>query len=130
MLDGSLSTITTSGMADGTTTFALGHLVFLQDHQTVQQIIRTVMPTRIGGSRILGRSRRMKSTPGVFNWAFDFPCEFKFITDGLSNTFLLLERRPEIAVWAGMYRQEQLGVTTGIRPNSSTINEDPTMIKE
>ncbi len=71
----------------------------------------------------------MKSTPGVFNWAFDFPCEFKFITDGLSNTFLMLERRPEIAVWAGMYRQEQLGVTTGIRPNSSTINEDPTMIK-
>ena len=73
--------------------------------------------------------RDLKSTPGVFNWAFDFPCEFKFITDGLSNTFLLLERRPEIAVWAGMYRQEQLGVTTGIRPNSSTINEDPTMIK-
>ena len=72
---------------------------------------------------------QMKSTPGVFNWAFDFPCEFKFITDGLSNTFLLLERRPEIAVWAGMYRQEQLGVTTGIRPNSSLINEDPTMIK-
>ena len=71
----------------------------------------------------------MKSTPGVFNWAFDFPCEFKYITDGLSNTFLMLERRPEIAVWAGMYRQEQLGVTTGIRPNSSTINEDPTMIK-
>ena len=72
----------------------------------------------------------LKSTPGVFNWAFDFPCEFKFITDGLSNTFLLLERRPEIAVWAGMYRQEQLGVTTAIRPNSSTINEDLKMIKD
>jgi prepilin-type N-terminal cleavage/methylation domain-containing protein len=70
-----------------------------------------------------------KSTPGIFNWAFDFPCTFEYVTDGLSNTFLMLERRPEIAVWAGMYRQEQLGVTTGIRPNSSTINEDPTMIK-
>ena len=71
----------------------------------------------------------LKSTPGVFNWAFPFPCEFKYITDGLSNTFLLIERRPEIAVWAGMYRQEQLGVTTAIRPNSSLINEDPTMVK-
>ena len=70
-----------------------------------------------------------KSTPGIFNWSFDFPCTFEYITDGTSNTFLMLERRPEIAVWAGMYRQQQLGVTTGIRPNSSTINEDPTMIK-
>ena len=41
----------------------------------------------------------------------------------------MLERRPEIAVWAGMYRQEQLGVTRGICPNSATINEDPTMVK-
>ena len=71
----------------------------------------------------------VKSTPGVFNWAFNFPCDFKYITDGLSNTFLMLERRPEIAVWAGMYRQEQLGVTTGIRPNSATINENPTLVK-
>ena len=71
----------------------------------------------------------LKSTPGIFNWAFPFACEFRQITDGLSNTLLMIERRPEIAVWAGMFRQEQLGVTTAIRPNSSLINEDPTMIK-
>jgi len=39
-----------------TMTFALGHLVFLQDHQTVRQIIRTVMPIRVGGTQTTTRS--------------------------------------------------------------------------
>ena len=59
----------------------------------------------------------LKSTPGVFNWALPFACEFRQITDGLSNTLLMIERRPGTAVRAGMLRQEQLGVTTAIRLN-------------
>jgi len=79
------------------------------------------------GATVLGDALDNRATPGIFNWRVDFPCKFSFVTDGLSNTFLLLERRPEIAAWARMYVGDQVGVTTGIRPNSSLILEDPTM---
>jgi hypothetical protein len=64
-----------------------------------------------------------KATPGIFNWSFEFPCEFKDIPDGLTNTCLLLERRPELSQWSALYRPDSCGVTTAIRPNSSLINE-------
>jgi hypothetical protein len=68
----------------------------------------------------------LRSTPGIFNPLFDVKMEFQMITDGLSNTFLLLERRPEISHWSAMYARTFQGVLTSIRPNSSSIQSTST----
>ena len=66
--------------------------------------------------------REISSTPGVFNWSFEFKCEFKDITDGTSNTLLLIERRPGLHQRSAMYAAD-VGVPTSIRPNSSHIDD-------
>tara|TARA_Y100000385_G_scaffold273100_1_gene314637 strand:+ start:193 stop:1221 length:1029 start_codon:yes stop_codon:yes gene_type:complete len=71
-----------------------------------------------GGSPV----REISSTPGVFNWSFEFKCEFKDITDGTSNTLLLIERRPGLHQRSAMYAAD-VGVPTSIRPNSSHIDD-------
>ena len=63
-----------------------------------------------------------QATPGVFNWSYEFECEFKDITDGTSNTLLLIERRPGLHQRSAMYFPE-VGVPTSIRPNSSYIDD-------
>lgn len=64
----------------------------------------------------------LQSTPGVFNPMFNVQMPFKNITDGMSKTFLLLERRPEISHWSAMYASTFQGVTTAIKPNSASID--------
>ncbi len=64
----------------------------------------------------------VKATPGVFNWSYEFECEFKDITDGTSNTLLLIERRPGLHKRSAMFNAE-VGTPTSIRPNSSHIDE-------
>ena len=61
------------------------------------------------------------ATPGVFNWSYDFQCKFKDITDGTSNTLMLIERRPGLHKRSAMFMAE-VGVPTSIRPNSSHID--------
>ncbi|MDB4475885.1 DUF1559 domain-containing protein [Pirellulales bacterium] len=66
--------------------------------------------------------REVTSTPGVFNFSFEFKCEFKDITDGTSNTLLLIERRPGLHTRSAMFGAE-VGTPTSIRPNSSFIDD-------
>ena len=53
---------------------------------------------------------------------FEFKCEFRDITDGTSDTLLLIERRPGLHQRSAMYGEE-VGVPTSIRPNSSHIDD-------
>lgn len=64
----------------------------------------------------------LKSTPGIFNAHYNVEMDFQRVTDGLSGTFLLLERRPELSAWSAMYASNFQGVTTGLKPNSQSIN--------
>ncbi len=63
-----------------------------------------------------------QSTPGIFNPHYNVEMGFQRVTDGLANTFLLLERRPELSSFSGMYAANFQGVLTSIKPNSATIN--------
>ena len=47
---------------------------------------------------------------------------FSAITDGMSSTILLLERRPELSMWSSMYATTFQGVLTSIKPNSGSID--------
>jgi prepilin-type processing-associated H-X9-DG protein len=68
----------------------------------------------------------VQATPGIFNPQFDVKMTFQNITDGLSSTFLLLERRPELSNWSSMYASTFQGVLTSIKPNSPSIDETTT----
>jgi prepilin-type N-terminal cleavage/methylation domain-containing protein len=63
-----------------------------------------------------------QSTPGIFNPFFDVKMNFSAITDGMSSTILLLERRPELSMWSSMYATTFQGVLTSIKPNSGSID--------
>jgi prepilin-type N-terminal cleavage/methylation domain-containing protein len=65
----------------------------------------------------------IKATPGIANPLYAVEIKFNEITDGLSSTFLLLERRCDISNNASMFTGLKQGVTTGIRPNSSLLDE-------
>ena len=67
-----------------------------------------------------------ESTPGIFNPQFDVKMPFEAITDGMSSTFALLERRPEISAWSAMYASTFQGVLTSIKPNSPSLDESTT----
>jgi len=77
-------------------------------------------PNQAGSNR---NGLELQSTPGVFNPMFNVKMPFKNITDGMSKTFLMLERRPEISHWSAMYASTFQGVTTAIKPNSASIDD-------
>lgn len=61
------------------------------------------------------------SCPGLFSGRGPFKCKFSIITDGLSNTLMLMERRSELLEWGGMFSIMQQGSPTGMRINSPTM---------
>jgi prepilin-type N-terminal cleavage/methylation domain-containing protein len=60
--------------------------------------------------------------PGLFSGRASFKCKFSMVTDGLSNTLMLMERRSELLEWGGMFSIMQQGSPTGMRINSPTMN--------
>lgn len=64
----------------------------------------------------------LQSTPGIFNPHYNIAMTFQRIMDGMSNTFLMLERRPEISHFSAMHASTFQGVPTSIKPNSPSID--------
>ena len=62
-------------------------------------------------------------TPGLFHPLADIQIAFHEITDGLSSTFMLCETRVELLTHRGIFNLFGQGVPTGLRINSSSINE-------
>jgi prepilin-type N-terminal cleavage/methylation domain-containing protein len=60
--------------------------------------------------------------PGMFGGQSRWRCTFKDVTDGLSNTIMLGERRPDISTRAGIGGVENYGITTQFRINSSLLS--------
>ena len=63
------------------------------------------------------------ATPGLFNPVNDVQVSFNQITDGLSSTLMLCETRVELLTHRGIFNHFGQGVPTGLRINSSSINE-------
>jgi prepilin-type N-terminal cleavage/methylation domain-containing protein len=64
--------------------------------------------------------------PGMFGGQSRWQCTFKDVTDGLSNTIMLGERRPEISKRAGIGGAESYGIITQFRINSSLLTSTDT----
>jgi prepilin-type N-terminal cleavage/methylation domain-containing protein len=61
------------------------------------------------------------NNPGMFGSRTPFQCRFKQVTDGLSQTIMLSELRPEIHAWRPVFAVNFQGVPTGMRINSPLI---------
>lgn len=59
--------------------------------------------------------------PGMFGGRAPFTCKFRLVTDGLSKTIMLMERRSELLQWGGMFCIMQQGSPTGMRINSPNM---------
>jgi len=60
--------------------------------------------------------------PGMFSGTGAVSVKIRDVTDGTSNTFLLLERRSELHKDLHMFNPNFQGVMTGMKPNSPSIN--------
>jgi prepilin-type N-terminal cleavage/methylation domain-containing protein len=65
----------------------------------------------------------LSATPGVFSPVNDVQVGFNLITDGLSSTLMLCETRVELLEHRGIFNTFGQGVPTGLRINSTSINE-------
>ena len=61
------------------------------------------------------------TTPGMFDARAIFCCNFNAVTDGLSNTIMLSERRPETLNWGGAFSVNFPGSPTIMRINSPNM---------
>jgi len=67
----------------------------------------------------------LAESPGMFKPNMFFQCRFKNVTDGLSKTIMLSERRGELNSYGGgVFSSDVQGVCTWLRINSSYINEN------
>ena len=64
------------------------------------------------------------ANPGMFGGRSSFQCRIKDVTDGLSKTLMLCERRGELGYWSGVYSVNFVGVPTGMRINSPSQTFD------
>jgi len=60
--------------------------------------------------------------PGMFGGASGYQALLKNVTDGISKTILIAERRPELTSYAGLIGFEYVTVYTQHRINSSSLN--------
>jgi prepilin-type N-terminal cleavage/methylation domain-containing protein len=60
--------------------------------------------------------------PGMFGGMSGYQATLKEVTDGLSKTILLAERRPELSSYAGLIGFEGVTVYTQFRINSTSLN--------
>lgn len=51
-----------------------------------------------------------------------FQCTFQLVTDGLSNTIMLSEKRGDLLTWGGAFSGNFQGAPTGMRINSPRTN--------
>jgi len=67
----------------------------------------------------------LAESPGMFKPNMFFQCRLKNVTDGLSKTIMLSERRGELNSYGGgVFSSDVQGVCTWLRINSSYINEN------
>lgn len=66
----------------------------------------------------------LDATPGLFNPVNDVQVSLNLIKDGLSSTLMLCETRVELLTHRGIFNHFGQGVPTGLRINSSSINEE------
>ena len=60
--------------------------------------------------------------PGMFGGMSGYQATFNEVTDGLSKTILLAERRPELSSYSGLIGFEGVTVYTQFRINSTSLN--------
>ena len=60
--------------------------------------------------------------PGMFGGMSGYQATLKEATDGLSKTFLLAERRPELSSHAGLIGFDGVAITTHFRINSTSLS--------
>jgi prepilin-type N-terminal cleavage/methylation domain-containing protein len=74
------------------------------------------------GSGTMGTYPQSSMSPGMFGVQSRFQCRFKDVTDGLSKTIMLAERRPEWSSYAGIAGAESYGISTQNRINSANYD--------
>lgn len=61
--------------------------------------------------------------PGMFGGRNSFQCEFRMVSDGLSNTIMLSEHMGDLLNWGGVFSGNFQGVPTIMRINSPQIQK-------
>jgi len=67
-------------------------------------------------------SDKPAKNPGMFGGRGAFRCSFASVSDGLSTTIMLSERRGELLAFAGIGATNCVGSSTGLRINSPSLN--------
>jgi prepilin-type N-terminal cleavage/methylation domain-containing protein len=62
------------------------------------------------------------ANPGMFGGRNAFQCKFSDVTDGLSSTIMLSEKRGDLLTWGGAFSGNFQGAPTGMRINSPSTN--------
>ena len=73
------------------------------------------------GSTFMINYAQSSMNPGMFGGQSRWQCSFKDVTDGLSCTIMLAERRAELATRSGIGGAEYYGISTQFRINSSLM---------
>jgi prepilin-type N-terminal cleavage/methylation domain-containing protein len=74
------------------------------------------------GSGNMGAYPRPSMNPGMFGIMSRFQCKMKDVTDGLSKTIMLAERKGDLSQFGGISGAQYYGVSTQGRINSADIN--------
>jgi len=67
-------------------------------------------------------NKAASANPGVFGGRNAFQCKFSDVSDGLSNTIMLSEKRGDLLTWGGAFSGNFQGAPTGMRINSPSTN--------
>ncbi len=62
------------------------------------------------------------ANPGMFGGRNAFQCSFNLVSDGLSNTIMLSEKRGDLLTWGGAFSGNFQGAPTGMKINSPRTN--------
>ncbi len=74
------------------------------------------------GSPNMGAYPRASMNPGMFGIMSRFQCKMKDVSDGLSKTIMLAERKADLSGFGGVSGAQYYGVSTQGRINSPDIN--------
>jgi prepilin-type N-terminal cleavage/methylation domain-containing protein len=74
------------------------------------------------GSANMGAYPRASMNPGMFGIMSRFQCKLKDVTDGLSKTIMLAERKADLSGFGSVSSAQYYGVSTQGRINSPDIN--------
>jgi prepilin-type N-terminal cleavage/methylation domain-containing protein len=75
------------------------------------------------GSTFMDRYPEPSMNPGMFGIQSNFQCRFRQVSDGLSKTIMLAERRAELSKFSGITGDQYYGISTQYRINSTLLDD-------